>query len=96
MKGEAEGPTPRPGGGQGHHEMAFAGAAALGYKALADLVPDSMEVRGLRKGSLYDPAIASSGDRDHVLEWIRQTLPVIREALLVADPDLAPLLCKYP
>ena len=40
----------RPGGGQGHHEMAFAGAAALGYKALADLVPDSMEVRGLRKG----------------------------------------------
>lgn len=86
----------RPGGGQGHHEMAFAGAAALGYKALADLVPDSMEVRGLRKGSLYDPEIASPADRDHVLEWIGRTLPAIREALLVADPDLAPLLCKYP
>ena len=86
----------RPGGGQGHHEMAFAGAEALGHKALADLVPDSMEIRGLRKGSLYDPAIASAADRDHVLEWIGQTLPAIHEALLVADPNLAPLLCEYP
>lgn len=53
----------RPGGGPGHHEMAFAGAAALGGVALADLVPDSAEVRGLRKGSMYDPVIAGPAEQ---------------------------------
>lgn len=86
----------RPGGGAGHHEMAFAGAAALGYEALSDLVPDSAEVRGLRKGSMYDPVIAGPEDRDHALRWMRRTLPAVREALRSADPDLAPLLVGYP
>ena len=86
----------RPGGGQGHHEMAFAGAAALGRARLADLVPDSMEVRSLRKGSLYDPVIAGPEERDRALRWTRRTLPVIREALIAADPELEPLLARYP
>lgn len=86
----------RPGGGQGHHEMAFAGAAALGYEGLADLVADSIEVRGLRKGSMYDPVIAGPAERDHALAWMRRTLPAIRKALLLADPDLATLLRQYP
>lgn len=82
----------RPGGGQGHHEMAFAGAAALGHEGLADLVPDSMEVRSLRKSSMYDPVIAGLRERDHALEWMRRTLPIIRDALVTTDPGLARLL----
>ncbi len=86
----------RPGGGQGHHEMAFAGAAALGGEALSDLVPDSMEIRGLRKGSMYDPVLAGPEERTYALEWMRRTLPAVREALLLADAGLAPLLVEYP
>ncbi|MBI4545638.1 MAG: hypothetical protein HY703_10615 [Gemmatimonadetes bacterium] len=86
----------RPGGGQGHHEMAFAGAAALGYAGLADLVADSIEIRGLRKGSMYDPVIAGPSERDHAVAWMRHTLPAIRDALLLADPDLAAVLREYP
>lgn len=82
----------RPGGGQGHHEATFAGAAALGYDGLEDLVPDSMDVRGLRKGSLYDPVIAGPEDRDRTLEWMRRTLPAIRNALVKADPELSDVL----
>ncbi|MGK7312313.1 MAG: hypothetical protein ACN0LA_08725 [Candidatus Longimicrobiales bacterium M2_2A_002] len=86
----------RPGSGQGHHEMAFAGAAAFGYEGLEDLVADSMEVRALRKGSMYDPVIAGPEDRDLALEWVRRALPAIRDALAAADPDLRPVLEAYP
>lgn len=86
----------RPGGGQGHHEAAFAAAAALGYEGLADLVPDSMEVRGLRKRSVYDPVIAGPEEHELALAWMRRTLPAIHQALLRADPDLATLLDDPP
>jgi len=86
----------RTGSGHGHHEAAFAGAAALGYEGLDDLVPDSMEVRGLRKGSMYDPVLAGPAERDQALEWMRRTLPAIRQALLRADPGLIGLLQPYP
>lgn len=82
----------RPGGGQGHHEAAFAGAAALGYEGLEELVPDSMEVRALRKGSMYDPVLAGSDELRTALDWIRRTLPAIHLALQKADPALAGLL----
>jgi hypothetical protein len=82
----------RPGGGQGHHEAAFAGAAALGYAGLEDLVPDSMEVRGPRKGSMYDPGLAGPDELRTALDWMRRTLPAIHQALRDADPALAPLL----
>jgi hypothetical protein len=85
----------RPGGGQGHHEAAFAGAAAIGGAGLEDLVPDSEEIRGLRKGSLYDPVIAGLEERQLALEWMRGTLPSIRRAL-VADSSLTNLLQAYP
>jgi len=78
----------RPGGGQGHHEARFAGAAALGHDGLDDLVPDSIEVRGLRKGSLYDAVLAGPEDRDYALGWMRRTLPLIRAALVDVDPVL--------
>jgi hypothetical protein len=86
----------RPGGGPGHHEMTFAGAAALGDPALADLVPDSEEVRGLRSSSIYDPVIAGPVDRERAVGWTRRTLPAIRSALITADPALARLLMPYP
>lgn len=86
----------RPGGGQGHHEMAFAGAAAWGYDGLADLVADSMEIRRLRKGSMYDPTIAGAEERELALAWTRRTLPAIRAALLKADPRLNVMLNAYP
>lgn len=79
----------RTGSGQGHHEIAFAAASALSEEALRDLVPNSEEIRGLRKGSMYDPVIAGPDDRDHALDWMRQTLPAIRKALIAAQPDLA-------
>lgn len=85
----------RPGGGQGHHEMAFAGAAAFGYEGLEDLVADSMEVRGLRKGSMYDPVIAGPDERDIALRWMRRTLPAIRSALIVCDLELEAVLRPY-
>ena len=44
--------------GQGHHEVAFTGAAAFGDPGLEELVPDSSEIRSLRKGSMYDPILA--------------------------------------
>jgi hypothetical protein len=84
----------RPAGGHGHHEAAFAGAAAFGHEGLDDLVPDSMEIRGLRKGSMYDPAVAGPEERDLALEWVRRTLPPIRRALIATDPDIAPLLAS--
>lgn len=86
----------RPTSGQGHHEMAFAGAAALGGAALADLVPDSEAVRQLRKGSMYDPAIAGPEDRQVAIDWMHRTLPAIRKGLLAADPSLGALLVAYP
>ena len=53
----------RTGGGSGHHEMAFYGAAAFGDPGLANLVADSEEIRRLRHASMYDPVIASRASR---------------------------------
>ena len=81
----------RPGGGQGHHEMAFAGTAALG-----DPVPDSEQVRGLRRASMYDPTIADTADLQHALDWMRRTLPAVRAALVRTRPPPADSLEPYP
>jgi len=86
----------RPGGGPGHHEMAFAGAAAVGGIPFADLVPDSEEVRLLRTGSMYDPGLADDSDLHCTLGWMRRTLPSIRATLVELDPVLATLLEPYP
>jgi len=59
------------------------------------LVADSEEIRGLRKGSMYDPAIAGEADRKLALEWIARTLPPILTALVKADRALDPLLIKF-
>ena len=85
----------RPGGGPGHHEAAFAAAAALAYEGLEDLVPDSMEVRGLRKGSMYDPVLAGADELQRALDWMRRTLPAIHHALQEADPAIVALLVPY-
>jgi hypothetical protein len=71
----------RPASGQGHHEITFAGAAALGDPSLADLVPDSEEIRNLRRSSMYDPAIAEESDRQMAVAWVRRTLPAVQSAL---------------
>ena len=94
-KSESGGTEVRPAGVGRMLEMAFAGAAALGYEGLADLVPDSEEVRGLRRGSMYDPVIAGPEERDHAIEWMRRTLPAIRAALALADPKLPSQLESY-
>jgi hypothetical protein len=52
----------RTGSGQGRHELAFSAAEGLAPDLLKELVPDSAEVRALRKGSMYDPIIA--GERN--------------------------------
>lgn len=86
----------RTGSGQGHHEVAFAAAAGFGHAGLSDLVPDSMEVRSLRKGSLYDPTIAGPAERAEALAWMRRTLPAIRVAISDGDPEIEALLRAYP
>lgn len=86
----------RTGSGPGHHEMAFAGAAALGGQALVDLVPDSAEIREWRNGSMYDPVIAGPEERRHALEWMRRTLPAIRRALVAVDRSLDQRLRRFP
>jgi len=78
--------------GQGHHEIAFHAAAALGGTPLDDLVADSEEIRGLRKGSMYDPTLAGEAERKLSLEWIARTLPLMRAALIRADSTLEPRL----
>lgn len=74
--------------GQGHHEIAFHAAAALGGNSLDDLVADSEEIRGLRKGSTYDPTIAGEDERERALAWIANTLPLMRAAMVKTDPTL--------
>lgn len=86
----------RTGSGHGHHEVAFATAAALGGVALAEFVADSTEIRNLRKGSMYDPVLAGAEDGQHALEWVRRILPPIRDALVSAAPELAGQLDPYP
>lgn len=78
----------KPSSGQGHHEMAFYAAAVLGGGLLEDLVADSEEIRGLRKGSMYDPTIAGEAERKLALAWIANTLPKIRAALVKTDSAL--------
>jgi uncharacterized protein (UPF0332 family) len=85
----------KPSSGQGHHEMAFHAAAALGGEPLDDLVPDSEEIRGLRKGSMYDPAIAGEAERELALKWIARALPLIRAAMVKADSVLDAFLIKF-
>ena len=84
----------KPSSGQGHHELTFHAAAALGGPALEDLVADSEEIRALRKGSMYDPTIAGETERKHALDWISRTLPLIRSAVVAADPALDVYLAK--
>jgi hypothetical protein len=86
----------RTGSGQGHHEVAFSVAGALGGEELRDLVADSAEIRGLRHGSMYDPRKATVEDRDHALDWMRRTLPGIRRAILRKSPNLSERLVHYP
>lgn len=86
----------RTGSGHGHHEVAFVAAASLGDRDLEDLVSDSAEVSGLRKGSMYDPTIAGSAERDHAIDWMRRTLPAIRRAIVARTPSLADRMENFP
>lgn len=85
----------RTAGGQGHHEVTFAAVEALGVDGLADLVPDSEEIRSLRKGSVYDPVLATEADREKAVAWMRSILPAMRSALVewdyTLDRDLLPV-----
>lgn len=60
----------------------------MGGTLLEDLVPESEEVRLLRTGSVYDPALAAESDREHTLEWVQRTLPAIRTTLLETAAEL--------
>ena len=82
----------RPAGDRGHHEVTFAAVAGLGLPGLGDLVPDSEEARALRRGSIYDPALASEADRATAIAWASRVLPHLRRALVAHDAALAPIL----
>ncbi len=86
----------RVGSGPGHHEAAFAAVAALELEGLEDLVADSSEVRALRRGSVYDPAMATDAGRRQAIAWMRRVLPILRGALTGTDSALKTLLSQYP
>lgn len=74
---------------QGHHEVTFAAVAAYDIPELENLVPDSERVRALRRGSLYDPVLATEGDRERAIAWMRAVLPRMRAALVAWDATLS-------
>lgn len=78
----------RTASGPGHHEMAFAGVAALGVAGLEELVPDSEQVRTLRGSSMYDPVLATEEDRARTVAWARAVLASMRNVLVTWDPSL--------
>ena len=86
----------RTANGQGHHEMAFYGAAAFGDPGLANLVADSEEIRRLRHGSMYDPVIAGPKEKKDAIAWMRATIPALHAALLALDSAFAGKLPTYP
>lgn len=86
----------RTGGGHGHHEMAFYGAAAFGDPGLSDLVADSEEIRGLRHGSMYDPTIAKAKDRKDAIAWMKNAIPALHAALVAFDPSFPGQLPTIP
>src|SRR5688572_3105724 len=71
------------------------GSRGVAQGGLEDLVADSMEVRSLRKGSMYDPIIVGPEERDSALRWMCRTLPAIRSALIRCDPELEAMLRTY-
>lgn len=74
--------------GPGHHEVTFAAVEALGMPGLTDLVPDSEEIRSLRRGSVYDAILATEADRAKAIGWMHDVLPRFRAALVVRDSSL--------
>lgn len=86
----------KPTSGRGHHEAAFAAAAALQHEGLDDLVVDSSEIRSLRQSSLYDPAFTDEADRERAVAWMRRTLPGVRQALVNVDSTLSSRTENYP
>lgn len=82
--------------GPGHHEMAFAGAAAFGDAGLEELISDSSEIRALRSSSIYDPTVAGPIEVQRALAWIRKTLPSVRSALVTFEESLETSLASYP
>lgn len=78
----------RTGSGPGHHEMTFYAVAAHAIPGLEDLVANSEEVRALRKGSVYDPIIATEADRTSAVAWMRDLMPKLRATLVEDDSAL--------
>jgi len=79
----------RTASGYGHHEMAFAGVAALGVPGLLEeLIPDSEQIRTLRSGSMYDPILATENDRKRAVAWAWSVLPLMRALLVTWDASL--------
>lgn len=78
----------RTAAGHGHHEMAFAGVAALEVPGLEELVPDSEEIRALRRGSMYDPFLATNDGRAKAVAWAQSVFPHMRALLVAWDPSL--------
>jgi hypothetical protein len=74
--------------GPGHHEVTFAAVEALALPGLSDLVPDSEEIRSLRRGSVYDAILAAEADRVKAIAWMGDVLPRVRAALVTWDPSL--------
>ncbi len=82
--------------GAGHHEATFAAAAALGLPGCIDLAADSSAVRASRHETDYGPTFASVDDAKYAANWMHETLPRVRAALITVDDELAPFLENSP
>jgi hypothetical protein len=83
-------------GSRGHHEAVFGAVAALDLPGCDDILADSEEVRVARHDADYAADFASPDDLKHAVDWVARMLPVLRAALVAADPDLDAHLTTYP
>ena len=79
-----------------HHEYTFATVAQLGLPGLDNISVDASEVRLARNDSEYGAEETTSEASDRALAWMRQTLPLVRAALVAADTTLASRLPAAP
>lgn len=84
----------RTGTTKNHHENVFAGVNAYDIPGLENLIPESTEIRSLRKGSMYDPVLADETDRANTIKWMLDSLPKMHSAFVKWSPHLGASLAQ--
>lgn len=84
----------RTGTARNHHENVFAAVSAYDIPGLETLIPESTEIRNLRKGSMYDPVLADETDRSNTIRWMLDSVPKMHGAFAKWSPQLGARLAR--